>query len=265
MHIHFLDAVQGGPSRVHQLDPRVKLIATLAFILSCSLVPAGAWLGLLLLLGLLAVVTRLAGLSPWLILRRSFVALPFVLVAVTLVFTTPGAPLLRLGLGSWTLTASAPGLMRFLSIVVKSWLSVMMAVLLSATTTFPELLRAMRDLRLPRILVGIISFAYRYIFVLADEALRLNQARLSRSAQVAGAKAGGSIAWRARVLGGMVGSLFIRSYERSERIYNAMLSRGYAGEIRTLAEPRLSAVDLGMGTLFVLILAGIQVISWLFV
>jgi cobalt/nickel transport system permease protein len=63
----------------------------------------------------------------------------------------------------------------------------------------------------------------------------------------------------------MVGSLFIRSYERSERIYNAMVARGYAGEIRTLTEPSLRAADLGMGVLFVLILAGIQAISWLLV
>jgi cobalt/nickel transport system permease protein len=263
VHIHFLDAYQGGPSPVHGLDPRVKLVATVAFILSCSLTPTGAWMGFALLFGLLMGVTRVARLSPWLVIRRSFVALPFALVAVTLVFTTPGPSLLRLDLGPWTLALSATGLILFLSLMIKSWLSVMMAVLLSATTTFPDLLRAMRDLRLPRVLVGIISFAYRYLFVLADEALRLNQARLARAAEVEGQKAGGSIGWRARVLGGMVGSLFIRSYERSERIYNAMVARGYAGQIRTLTEPPLRVSDVAIGLLFLLILGSIQVMSWL--
>ncbi len=265
MHIHFLDAYQGGPSRVHQLDPRVKLVATIVFILVCSLTPAGDWVGFALLFGLLMLVTRLARLSPWLILRRSFVAVPFALMAVTLIFTTPGLPLFRLSVGPFSVTVSSAGLIRFVSLLLRSWLSVMMAVLLSTTTTFPQLLRAMRDLRFPRVLVSIISFAYRYLFVLADEALRLNQARVARAAVLGGGKAGGSIGWRARVLGGMVGSLFIRSYERSERIYNAMVARGYAGEIRTLAEPPLRMADVGAGVLFVLVVAGIQIVSRLLV
>ena len=71
-----------------------------------------------------------------------------------------------------------------------------------------------------------ISFMYRYLFVLVDEAMRLQTARDARSVG-----AGRTLFWRAKVLGGMIGCLFIRSYERSERIYAAMLSRGYAGEV----------------------------------
>ncbi len=94
-------------------------------------------------------------------------------------------------------------------------------------------MEGLRRLHLPRIMVAIIGFMYRYLAVLTDEATRLNRARASRSAVVAG-RGGGSVAWRASVVGGMVGSLFIRSYERSERVYAAMQARGFEGEFRTL-------------------------------
>jgi cobalt/nickel transport system permease protein len=90
--------------------------------------------------------------------------------------------------------------------------------------------------------VATISFMYRYLFVLVDEAMRLQTAREARSVGT-----GRNVVWRARVLGGMIGSLFIRSYERSERIYAAMLARGFAGEVRTLTELTWQRHDLWAG------------------
>ena len=89
-------------------------------------------------------------------------------------------------------------------------------------------------LRVPAILTTIIAFLYRYLFVLTDEVFRLLRARESRSAAVAGQRSGGGVMWRARVAGNMAGQLFLRSYERSDRIYNAMLARGYTGHLQTL-------------------------------
>jgi cobalt/nickel transport system permease protein len=83
---------------------------------------------------------------------------------------------------------------------------------------------------------------YRYIFVIGEEARRLMRARECRSA-VAGESSGGAVRWRARVLGNMVGSLFLRSYERAERIYDAMISRGYDGELKSLAVTSLRHAD----------------------
>jgi cobalt/nickel transport system permease protein len=90
-------------------------------------------------------------------------------------------------------------------------------------------------------MVAIISFMYRYLGVLGDEAQRMNRARASRSAARPGRRAGGSLLWRGRVTGAMVGSLFLRSYERSERVYSAMLARGFDGELRYLPGPGLEA------------------------
>jgi cobalt/nickel transport system permease protein len=83
---------------------------------------------------------------------------------------------------------------------------------------------------------------YRYLAVLAGEASRLNRARESRSAVVEG-RGGGGLRWRASVVGGMVGSLFLRSYERSERVYAAMQARGFDGEFRSMGGRALTATD----------------------
>ena len=135
----------------------------------------------------------------------------------------------------------AAGLERFPSIAFKSWLSVQAAIVLAASTPFPELLVAMRAVRIPRLLVAIFGLMWRYLFVLVDEAIA-HPAR-SRFTQRAAAdpelKTGGSLAWRGTVAGGMAGSLFLRAFERSDRIYMAMLSRGYDGEMRAMPLPAL--------------------------
>jgi cobalt/nickel transport system permease protein len=182
-------------------------------------------------------VEILSDLGVGYVLKRSALALPFILAALPLLFSA-GPPLLgSLPVGPWTLELSQPGLERFLSIAVKSWLSMQVAIVLASTTPFPDLLVAMRALKVPRLLVAIFGLMWRYLFVLVDEALRLLRAREARSGLSgrAGLKAGGSIAWRARVTGGMAGNLLVRSFDRGERIHAAMAARGYDGEVRTLS------------------------------
>jgi cobalt/nickel transport system permease protein len=234
MHAHFVDPYRELSSPVHRLDPRVKVGGTLLFILSNALLPDGAWLAFGLAWLTVLGVGLLARLGPGYALRRSFVALPFALAAVTAIFALPGRPVFALQVGPWTAVATEPGLVRFASIVVRSWLSVQMAILLVAATRFPDMMHALRHLRVPPLLVAITSFMYRYLEVLADEAARLLRAREARSALAPGMRAGGSVLWRARVAGSMAGQLFLRSYERSDRIYSAMVSRGYAGTFQTL-------------------------------
>jgi cobalt/nickel transport system permease protein len=167
-------------------------------------------------------------------LRRSFIAFPFALAAITVIFTIPGKELAEWQLGPWSLRPTDAGVLRFVSIVVRSWLSVQAAILLVAVTRFPDLIHAFEHLRVPSVLTTIVAFLYRYLFVLTDEVMRLLRARQARSASQAGHRSGGSLLWRGRVAGNMAGQLFLRSYERSDRIYNAMLARGYDGHLRTL-------------------------------
>lgn len=271
MHLHFLDPYRPGRSPVHAADARLKFVLTLAFILTASLTPFAAWPVYLLLLALILSVEILSGLGVGYVLKRALLALPFVLAALPLIFTVEGRALATLPLGGWVLTVSAEGLARFVSVALKSWLSVQAAIVLAACTPFPDLLMAMRAVGIPRLLVAMFGLTWRYLFVLADEALRLMRARAARSGEGAAAdpersrRVGGSVAWRARVAGGMAGSLFLRAFERSDRIYVAMLSRGYDGEVRSLPLPAFTAAHwlaLAGGLGLLALLLGFGLLFW---
>jgi cobalt/nickel transport system permease protein len=224
------------------MDPRIKFILTLAFILTAALTPAGAWPVYILLLAIVLAVEILSELGIVYVLKRAALAIPFMLAALPVVFTLPGPELFSWSVGPWMLTVSQAGLERFISIALKSWISVQAAIVLASTTDFPDLMLAMRAVRIPRLLVSIFGLMWRYLFVLADEAIRLIRARQARSGDSGqpGLKMGGSIPWRARTAGGMAGSLFLRAFERSDRIYMAMLARGYDGEARSEPLPDVS-------------------------
>jgi cobalt/nickel transport system permease protein len=195
-----LDRYIEGASPIHRADARVKLVLTLGCVLALALLPVGSWLAMAAVAILLWVAIFQAQVGPGTILRRSFVALPFALAAATLIFSRHGAALFTLALGPLRLVATDAGLLAFVSVVLKSWLSVQAALLLMATTHFTAVLQALRALRLPAVLVAILSFAYRYLFVLTEEAHRMLRARECRSAEAAGRVAGRSLAWRAGVV-----------------------------------------------------------------
>jgi len=240
-----LDRYVAGASPVHRLDARVKVIVTLLAIVSNVVLPDAAWLAFALTWGFVVLASVLADLGPAFVLKRSVVALPFALAAVTVVFTLPGQAIADLAIGPWHLTATDRGLSRFMSIVVRSWLSVQFAVLLVATTRFPDLMQALRHLRVPALLVAVISLMYRYLAVLIEEATRLMRARDARGARLPGRR-GPTVGWQARVAGNMVGQLFLRSYERSDRVYAAMLARGYHGQPMALQTNAFRGVDWAM-------------------
>jgi cobalt/nickel transport system permease protein len=253
MHIHLDDQYHTGATLIHRLDPRTKVILAVGFILTVSLTPFGAFGGYIALFALLMAIAVIAHIEPTYLLKRSVVALPFALAAVTLPFTVPGTIVATLPIFGG-LALSVEGTIRFISIVIKSWLSVQMAIVLVTVTPFPAVLWALRALRLPAPLVAIVSLMYRYLFVLFDEALRLLRARSARSASADGLRGGGSLLWRGQVAGRMAGSLMLRSFERSERIYNAMLARGYRGQLLSTAHSHLQTRDLLVGAVTILIL-----------
>lgn len=249
MHLHALDTYLPGDSPVHRLDPRVKLVLTVLFILVAALTPDRAWLAFGALEGLILVAILTSRVGLGVVQKRTGLALPFVLAALTVALARPGdlshGWVLPLPGTPWAV--SEAGLWRFLSVVARSYLSVQAAVLLAATTQFPDLLWGMRALKVPRVLVAVGGFLYRYLFVLADEARRMLQAREARSVVPEGRKGGGTVVWRARVTGAMAGTLFLRAYERSERIWAAMVARGYDGEVRVLSAPVLRPADWWAG------------------
>jgi cobalt/nickel transport system permease protein len=261
MHINTFDHYQSLESPIHRLDPRVKIAVTVVFILSNVLLPDGAWLAFACSFAFLMLLTWRAKLGFRFVFTRSLVALPFALAAVTAIFSVPGEPVLAIKIGPWMLIATDAGVIRFVSIILRSWLSVQMAIVLTATTPFPDLIHALRHLRIPGVLVSTIAFMYRYLFVLSDETVRLLRARDARSAQLEGKQSGGSAIWQAQVAGNMAGQLFLRSYERSERIYNAMLARGYRGTLLTLNPHEMSSRDWFWGAGMIAMILVVQIIG----
>lgn len=278
MHIHYLDPYRPCNSPVHALDGRVKFVLAMTFILTVSLTPMTAWPVYILLFAFVLSAEFLSGLGVGYVLKRALLAFPFVLAAFPVIFTFGRTALFSFSIGSWTLTTHAEGMARFVSIALKSWLSVQAAIVMTASTPFPELLQAMRAVGIPRLQVAMFGLMWRYTFVLMDEALRLMRARAARSGStilqhvnpaISGgrfqdhlvnrkrAREGGSIIWRARAAGGMAGNLFLRAIERSDRIYAAMLSRGYDGETRLLPLPPMTGATRGA------LLAGLTVLGLL--
>jgi cobalt/nickel transport system permease protein len=264
MHVDAFDRFHEAESRLHRLDPRVKVVATVLFILSNALLPDGAWSAFGLSWIALLWATHLSSLGVDFTFRRSFIALPFALAAVSAIFSPLGTSLAEWTLGPFTLIPTDYGLIKFGSILLRSWLSVQAAILLVATTRFPDMIHAFEHLHVPAILTTIVSFLYRYLFVLTDEVMRLLRARESRSATVthrpgeAGLRSGRNVLWRARVTGNMAGQLFLRSYERSDRIYNAMLARGYSGQMRTLNPHVMKNSDWSFAALSIVIILLLQ-------
>jgi cobalt/nickel transport system permease protein len=167
----------------------------------------------------LAGAIALSRVPPTYLLKRSVVEVPFVLFAVLLPFVASGARTDVLGV-----SVSEHGLEAGIALLVKGTLGVLASLTLAATTEPQDLLAGLERLRLPQQLVQIMSFMVRYLDVVTDELHRMRIARESRGFSARTPKH-----WP--VLARSAGALFIRSYERGERVHLAMLSRGYAGRM----------------------------------
>ncbi len=252
----FIDEYSHLNSFIHKLDPRTKLVAILAFILAVVLTPVGNWHIFTAYLCVLIIMLALSKLPALYVLRRSLVIIPFVLlVAVFIPFFKQGQVAVSYDIWIWQISITYDGLLILANVLTKSWLCIVALVLLSSTTKINDLLKGLRQLGTPQVLILIVSFMYRYIFVLADEVMRLKQARDSRNF-------GGSWLHHMKTVGHILGTLFIRSYERAERIYAAMLARGFDGQVRNLRNLKFGKADLYFGTAFSLILISSYIV-WL--
>lgn len=213
-----LDRLSYMDTAVHRLDARVKVIATLLFVLTVVSFPKYEILSLLPLIPFPVLIATLGDIPAGLIARRMAVVAPFA------VFVGIANPLLDRGVVPVLPgIVVAAGWISFLSILLKFFLSISAALLLIATTSFPGICHALNRIGLPDLFVTQLLFLYRYLFVLLDEASRMVRARESRSF------GGGRIP--ARLFARLAGDLLGRTMERAERIHAAMLARGFRGEM----------------------------------
>ncbi len=233
--------VAGDPtSPVHRLDPRAKIVGLAGITVIAVSTPLRAWPAFAACALALAAVAAVARVGPRTVWSRVKVILPLVLFVGAFVPFVRGGPAVQAG----PLALSEAGLATFALVSAKATIGAVGAVLLGATTGFPDILHGLERMRAPRLLIVIAGFMYRYVFVIADEARRMRTALVARAYRP---RHLGQVA----ALGRMVTALFLRSYERGERVYLAMLARGYAG-----AMPRLSVLSFGRAdTVFLAALA----------
>jgi len=209
-----------GHSPVHRARPHLKLLALMGFMLVVVATPPGRYpvfAGYLLLLAGVVAVSRV---PPTYLLRRMVVEVPFLVFAALLPFVAHGPRVEVLGL-----SVSEPGLVAAGGLAAKGTLGVLASLTLAATTEPRDVLRGLETLRLPAQLVQILGFMIRYLDVVGAELGRMRVALASRGYD-------GRDPRHWPVLARTVGALFIRSYERGERVHLAMLSRGYDGTTR---------------------------------
>jgi cobalt/nickel transport system permease protein len=233
-HAGFLAGDPASP--FHRLDPRAKLLGLTGITLVGVSTAPPDWPVLAacaLALGAIAATARVPAGVLW---SRGRLVIPLVLfVAVSVPFVRGGP---RVDLGPVAL--SRDGLTSFAAIASKAVLGTVSAVLLSATTSFADVLHALERLRAPRLLTLIAALMYRYLFVIAGEARRMRTALTARGYAP-------RHALQAAAVGRVATALFLRTYERGERVHVAMLARGYAGampRLRTLAFGRADAIFL---------------------
>ncbi len=244
-HSHLL--FRHGDSLVHRLPAHAKVLALLGFVMVVVATPRERYWAFAGYAVLLAGVAAVAKIPPGFVARRMVVEIPFVAFAVLMPVVSSGERVDVLGV-----SLSEDGLLSGWNLLAKGTLGVIASILLAATTDARALLLGLQRLRLPARLVEITAFMVRYLDVVAGEMQRMRVARESRAFE---ARHFGHL----RVVAQGAGALFVRTYERGERVHLAMLSRGYAGAMPLAESGPVGAAPSGLA---VVLPAAALVVAW---
>ncbi|HDL10067.1 MAG TPA: cobalt ECF transporter T component CbiQ [Candidatus Omnitrophica bacterium] len=242
----YLDAYNEVDSIIHRIDARIKCGLIFLFILITVLTPPTCYRRFLLLGIYLSALIGLSRIPIGFFLKRSLMLLPFLLLLFAFL---PFIPQDNPGgsynlLGKWEISQNA--LIIIFNSGIKATLSFLALTLLISTTGFNNLMKAFQMFKIPQVFVHTLAFMYRYIFVIQDELQQILKAKKARTIKK-------SKKTEYRALSSIIGTLFLRSYERAENIYYAMIARGFTGKIKTLNTWKIKTRDL--------IFAGASVLS----
>jgi cobalt/nickel transport system permease protein len=242
-----LTETRAQQSPLHRLDARAKILGFIGFTVVVVTTPALPMWPFALYAAILFFLVGVSRLPLKHVLRRALIVLPFILmVAIFLPFFH------QAGGGGYSLggmRVTGEGLLILWNVGAKAVLGVLSMIILSSTTAFPDMVSGFERLKTPRIFVLIVSFMYRYSFVFADELRRMRRAMVARNYRA-------RWLWNVPTLGYMLSALFLRSYSRGERVYVAMLSRGYESTVRLVEGSAFRAVDaMFLGGLLVVVIS----------
>ena len=206
MHHSFIDAYSDLNTPLHRINAKTKIIAALIFLLAVVLTPIKSGPVFLFYGVVIAAVVYISKIPAAFIFKRTAEIAPFIfIISLSALFKKGGCLL-------------------FLNLVIKAIMAMLLILIISSTTRFSSLINAFRALKMPRIFIDLLSFMYRYTFLLEDQIMMTRRACASRG--IFRANNFGKV----KALGNILGSIFIRTYERAERVYLAMCARGYNGE-----------------------------------
>ncbi len=238
-------------SPIHELAPHYKILSLLSFLIVCVATPIQNYWAFIAFGALVSTLLMVARLPVLTIAKRATIEIPFLVFAILMPFFSKGERFEIL-----FFNVSREGALAALSIIAKGTLGVLTAILLSGTTPAREILRGFELLKMPSLLVQIMTFMLRYMNVITDEMERMKVARLSRGFEERGIRD-----WK--FIAGTAGALFVRSYERGERVHTSMIARGYEGELPKTDRPvvtrnsTLLAAGIPLAALLASVLTGV--------
>lgn len=222
---------------LQRVNPQIKLFCFTVFILTA--VSARTVMSMVFLFSLIIVLSIASKIPLRFFFLRSTIFVPIfaAVIASPLLFTTPGDKLFTVEYNKYLVSVTSEGVYKAAQFTLRIWVCVASLTLLLLTTGFYRLMLAMRRSRMPKVLVAMTAITYRFIFLFFDEAYRMILAKEARTVKKEGRLQ------TMRSLAYILSTLFIRAYERGERVYMAMTARGYAGETRSMDKMGFSRRD----------------------
>lgn len=236
MHVPFDPSLRVvGP--LQAIDARCKLVAFFALVVCAVSVPPESWRPEVAYLAAAALLLLVARIPIRAALKRLLFLVPVIVALAAIVPFVKSAGGEKVALWNDGPLVPRQGLLVLWNVSSKALVGLVCAIVLAGTTGVPRLLDAFERLRFPRVLVLTMSFIHRYAVTMQEELSRMKRARDARGWK-------GRWIWQSGALGGLAGTLFLRSYERGERVWQAMLARGYRGRMLSPAGASLRAFDV---------------------
>ena len=232
-HAHALYVHEHSP--VHRLPPQVKLVAAFSFVFLVAITPREAVWGFLAYGVAISGVAIVSKIRPTFMALRMLGILPFIAFAFLIPFVASGQQTEVLGL-----SVSSEGLWAAWNILAKASIGAATSIVLAATTEVPDILAGMSRLKVPAVLTSIAGFMIRYLELIVEEIGRIRVAMASRGYDP-------RWLWQSKPIAASAGTMFVRSYERGERVYDAMVARGFQGEMPELRRRDPSSRDWLIG------------------
>jgi cobalt/nickel transport system permease protein len=215
-------------SAVHRMAPEAKLVAAIGVVVSIAVTPREAIWAFGIYAAMIVSIAVLSRIRLSFIVVRLLAVAPFVLFAFFIPFVATGETI-EVGF----LELSVDGLWGAWNILIKAVLGASVSIVLTATTEVPAIIRGLRVMHVPALFVSIATFMIRYLELITDELRRMRVGMTAR---------GYDPRWltQARPIAASAGALFVRTYERGERVHAAMVARGFTGEMPTFEQPTIA-------------------------